>query len=123
MADMNVSRLGQANQAGDAWNLFLKKFGGEVLTAYEDANITDGKVMERNIDSGKSAQFPAIGKIGAGYHTPGQQIMGRQVSHNEVVITVDGQLISDAFVANIDEMMNHYEVRAPYSMEMGSPVA
>ena len=77
MADMNVSRLGQANQAGDAWNLFLKKFGGEVLTAYEDANITDGKVMERNIDSGKSAQFPAIGKIGAGYHTPGQQIMGR----------------------------------------------
>lgn len=55
MANANPNRVGQVNLSGDEWNLFLKTFGGEILTAFEDANITQGLVMERNIASGKSA--------------------------------------------------------------------
>jgi hypothetical protein len=31
------------------------------------------------------------------------------MGHNERVISIDGLLISDAFIANIDEAMNHYD--------------
>ena len=119
MSNANPNRLGQIEGAGDELALFLKTFGGEVLTAFEDENVTQGRVMERNISSGKSAQFPATGKIGASYHTPGTEILGQNVAHNEVILTIDGVLLSDVFVSEIDELMNHYEVRSIYSTEMG----
>ena len=123
MSNATPSRLGQANTSGDAKALFLKVFAGEVLTAFEEANVTGGKFMERTIASGKSAQFPILGKIGAAYHTPGSEILGLAVPHNEIVITIDDLLISHAFLANIDEAMNHYDVRAPYSTEIGRALA
>ena len=123
MADANPNRLGQIRGSGDELALFLKVFGGEVLTAYENNNVTQGRVMEKNIQSGKSAQFPATGKVGSGYHTPGTEITGRNVEHNEVVISIDGLLLSDVFVPEIDELMNHYETRSIYSEEMGRELA
>ena len=53
MANATPSRLGQANTSGDAKALFLKVFAGEVLTAFEEANVTGGKFMERTIASGE----------------------------------------------------------------------
>ena len=55
MASANPNRLGQVKNQGDELALFLKVFGGEVLTAYENNNVTQGRVMEKNIQSGKSA--------------------------------------------------------------------
>lgn len=119
MANATVSRIGQANLTGDAKALFLKVFAGEVLTAYETARVASRYVRSRSITHGKSAQFPVMGKASGGYHTPGTEIVGRTVAHNEVVITIDDLLLSDTFIANIDEAMNHYEVRSEYSSQMG----
>lgn len=55
MANATVSRIGQANTSGDVQALFLKVFAGEVLTAFEEACVTQGKFQERTIASGKSA--------------------------------------------------------------------
>jgi hypothetical protein len=77
----------------------------------------------RSISSGKSASFPAIGRVGFEYHTPGVSIDGSQINHAEEVVTIDGQALSKTFIANIDEAMNHYDVRAPYSSEMGKALA
>jgi len=123
MANASPTRLGQANNAGDAKALFLKVFAGEVLTAFKEATVTEGKFQERTIASGKSAQFPIIGKIGAEYHTPGSEITGLNVPQNERVITIDDLLISHAFISNIDEAMNHYDVRAPFSEQIGRALA
>lgn len=123
MANATPSRIGQINEAGDALALFLKTFGGEVLVSFEDENVTQGRVMERNIQHGKSAQFPATGKIGSEYHTPGAELTGLSSPHAEVVIDVDGLLVSHSFLADIDEAMNHYEVRSVYSTEMGREMA
>lgn len=123
MANANVSRVGQVNTSGDAKALFLKVFAGEVLTAFKESNVTEGKFQERTIASGKSAQFPIIGKIGAEYHTPGAEIVGLNVPANERVINIDDLLVSHAFIANIDEAMNHYDVRAPYSEQIGRALA
>jgi hypothetical protein len=123
MADANVSRLGQVNTAGDAKALFLKVFAGEVLTAFEKTTVTNGRFNERTIEHGKSAQFPILGGIDAEYHTPGAEITGLNVPHGEIVVTIDDLLISHAFIANIDEAMNHYDVRSPYSTEIGRSLA
>jgi hypothetical protein len=123
MSDANVSRLGQIGAAGAADALWQKIFAGEVLTAYETAKKLKPTVRVRQISSGKSAQFPAIYKATARYHTPGSEILGQNIKHNEVIVTLDDLLISDAFIANIDELKNHYEVRAPYSQQLGLALA
>jgi hypothetical protein len=123
LANATPSRIGQVNNAGDAKALFLKVFAGEVLTAFAEANVTADKHLVRTITQGKSAQIPILGKIGAEYHTPGAEITGLNVPANEQIITIDDLLISHAFIASIDEAMNHYDVRSPYSTEMGRALA
>lgn len=123
MANAIVSRLGQINQAGDERALFLKVFAGEVLTSFERNNIMLKLTNVRTIKHGKSASFPLVGQIGAHYHTPGEEILGQKVNHGERIISIDELLIADAFIADIDEAMNHYEVRSIYSTEMGRVLA
>ena len=119
MSNATVSRVGQILAAGDTDAIFLKVFSGEVLTAFENENVTAGRTMVRSITSGKSAQFPVMGRANAFYHTPGNEILGGVVKHNEKIITIDGQLISPLFIADIDEAKNHYDVRSHYSTETG----
>lgn len=123
MANATPSRSGQANLAGDPKALFLKVFSGEVLASYNTKTVMADKIRTRSIQSGKSAQFPAIGKIGAEYHTVGAEIVGSNVEHGERVITIDDMLISHTFIANIDEAANHYEVRSEYSRQIGDALA
>lgn len=123
MANATVTRIGQINQAGAVDAIFLKVYAGEVLTAFEDANVMAGRQKERNISSGKSASFPVMSLIGSSYHTPGAEIVGKAMNHAEVIVPVDALLISDAFIANIDEAMSHYEVRGEYSAKMGYELA
>lgn len=127
MSDANPSRLGQANLTGGSFAndnaLFLKVFSGEVLTAFAQKTLMMDRHMVRTISSGKSAQFPIIGRTSARYHTPGTEIVGRNIAHNEKTITIDDLLITDTFIANIDEAKNHYDVRSIYSNEMGIALA
>lgn len=123
MANASPSRLGLVEGGSDNKALFLKVFAGEVLTAFKEATVTEDKFQTRTIASGKSAQFPILGKISAAYHTPGTEITGLNVPANEQVITIDDLLISHSFIANIDEAMNHYDVRGPYATEMGRALA
>lgn len=123
MANAVPSRLGQANGAGAVDALFLKVFSGEVMSSFNANTVMADKTRARNITSGKSAQFPAIGRIGAEYHTPGAEIVGTTVEHGEKVVTIDDLLISHSFISNIDEAKNHYEVRSEYSTQMGQALA
>jgi len=118
-----ATRLGQNNYSGSNRALFLKQFSGEVLTSFEEKNIAMPLHRVRTISNGKSAQFPSIGTIDAGYHQVGKTILGDSAEHSEVTVTVDDLLVSAAFVPKIDEAMNHYEVRSTYSKEMGNALA
>jgi hypothetical protein len=123
MADNTVVRVGQINQTGDVQALFLKVFAGEVLTAFHAKNLALGRTQVRTISNGKSAQFPRTGLVSARYHVPGTEITGDQANQAEVVIPIDDLLISDVSIANIDEAMNHYDIRSIYSNEMGEALA
>jgi hypothetical protein len=123
MSAFTPSRIGQVNGAGDATAIFLKVFGGEVLAALYAKNKTMDKHLVRTISNGKSAQFPVSGKGTASYHTPGAELTGSAINHNERVITIDAKLVADRFIADIDEAMNHYEIRSLYSNDIGEALA
>lgn len=120
MANATVLRTGQINTAGDVNALFLKVFAGEVMTAFEEQNEMLDRHMIRSISSGKSAQFPATWKLTAAYHTPGTELVGQTSPLGERTITIDDLLVSDVFLASIDEAKAHYEVRSEYSMQAGA---
>jgi hypothetical protein len=123
MANANPSRVGQQLGAGDTRALFLKVFSGEVMTVYDANTVMKDKVRVRNISSGKSVQFPAIGRTKASYHTPGTEIVGDIIQQDEKVITIDDLLIADTFISRIDEAMSQFEVRSEYSNRMGQALA
>lgn len=123
MTDQTPIRAGQVGGAGDTDALFLKKFSGEVITAFEQNVVTKSRTMHRGIDSGKSAQFPTAGRATAFYHTPGNQVLGGQIKNGEKVITIDDLLISPFFLADIDEAKAHWDVRSIYSTETGRALA
>ena len=141
------SRLG-SNQLGANEDLFLKVFSGEVLTVFEENNAMMPLHRVRTIKSGKTAQFPVTGVAEAKYHTPGESLFTQEfdsavgngtdvtsvdesgtnkylsrVTHSEKTIAIDGVLTSSAFLADIDEAKNHYEVRSVYSTEIGRQLA
>lgn len=125
----SASRLGQVNLTGDTDALFLKVFSGEILTTFEELNVMKDLHMVRTIQSGKSAQFPLTGIATAKYHTPGQNIADADagylsnIKHAERIITIDDLLVASTFIANIDELKNHYDVRSIYAKELGKALA
>ncbi len=126
MANATVSRLGLVKNTGTNFNeLFLKVFSGEVLTSFAQNNIFNEQLHSvRTITSGKSASFPVLGTATAAYHTVGTPLVGaNQIQANEMIISIDDLLIAQSFVANIDELKNHYDVRATYADELGKALA
>jgi hypothetical protein len=147
------SRVGQNQLAGDADALFLKVFSGEIITSFEEANVMMPLHRVRTISSGKSAQFPIAGVASAQYHTPGESLLstgastgygstasgattgmsvafdggsakyGTKFAHSEKTILIDDVLVASTFVADIDEMKTHYDVRSIYSTEIGRALA
>lgn len=123
MAQTSNTNAGIVAGPSHSDNLFLKVFPGEVMKSFNTRTVMKGRHRERTISSGKSAQFPAIGKAAAEYHTPGDVILGQSINHGEKVINIDDLLISSAFVSNFEEAMNHYEVRSEYAYQMGDSLA
>jgi len=120
-----AQRSGQTNAAGDVRNLYLKLYAGEVMTAFQTKNIMMNHCRVRSIKKGKSAQFIMTGKYrNAEYHTPGNEIMPDVVAKNaERVVSVDDLLIAAQFVPNIDEAMQHFDIRSVYTQESGYALA
>ena len=118
------SRLGE--KAGGSSNdkeLFLKVFAGEVLTAFNTNNIAMPLHRVRSISSGSSAQFPMTGLTLTDTLQAGNEVVPRAIAHSEKVVTINDLLVSSAFIAKIDEAMNHYDVRSIYSTEIGTALA
>ena len=129
-----ASRVGQNLSTGTDMNeLFLKVFSGEILTAFETSTIMKGLHTLRTISSGKSASFPVTGIASANYHTVGNSILETEASGSskylsdiqktEKQIFIDDMLISSVFLANLDELKNHYDIRSIYASELGKALA
>jgi hypothetical protein len=117
MADANPSRIGQINQAGVDDALFLKQYSGMVLPAFDEKNIMSQLHLTKTVENQKSSQFPVFGKKIAKHHTAGVELLGEKMNHGEREIFIDDRLLSDSFIANIDELKNHYETMDEYAKQ------
>ncbi len=134
MANGNTSpsRVGLIEGGSDNDALFLKKFSGEILQTFEESNIFKPLHTIRTIDSGKSAQFPVTGIATANDHTPGENIAEQggspdkylsDIGKTEKIINIDKMLVASTFLANIDDVKNHYDIRSVYANELGKALA
>ncbi|MDR6455502.1 hypothetical protein [Variovorax paradoxus] len=114
--------FGKGSTADDR-SLFLKQFGGEVLTAFMAQTLTAGKTREKTIGAGKSWQFPRTGASQAGYITRGKELMGNNFATDEVTVTVDAPLVAVHELWDLDVLMTHFDVRGPMTQEMGAALA
>lgn len=127
--NVSPSRVGQINSAGDVDALFLKVFSGEILTTFEEANVMKDLHTVRTISNGKTAQFPATGVATAKYHTAGESLIEgdngyiSDIKKAEITVAIDDVLIASTFLANIDELKTHYDVRSIYAQELGKALA
>lgn len=118
MVNATPARIGQVNGGGAVDALFLKQFGGEVMGIFMNNHVALDRHIVRSISSGKTAQFPAYGRVSASYHTPGNEILGQAMNRAERTISVDDLLLADVTLAQIDDLQNHYDVRGPYAEEL-----
>lgn len=120
-----VSNPGQKLSAGDRDALFMKVFSGEVLTAFARNTVMMSRHQVRTIDHGKSASFAVMGRTRAKYLAPGNSLddQRKKFEHSEKVIAIDGLLTADCLITDIDDAMNHYDVRVEYSRQLGEALA
>lgn len=123
MPAITLSRPGQVNASGDTEALFLIKFAGEVLTAFNEKNVAMDAFMKRTITDTNGATFPATWKATAAYHTPGDDIAGQTINHAERRILVDDLLVAAVWVHKIDELKNYWQVRGEYARQLGASLA
>jgi hypothetical protein len=127
--DQSINRLGQNNATGDQRALFLKVFSGEILAQYATQTVLAPLVRTRSISVGKSATFPIYGQAAAKWHTPGQNIleasnsMLSSIKYGERVIAIDNLLTSSTLIHDVDELMNHWDVRSPVATELSRALA
>jgi len=122
VSNATAARFGQINQANAVDAVFLKTFGGEVLTAFEPNNVFLSRSFQKE-GQGKSVQFPRFGTATAAYHTVGTELTGTAVDVAELIVTPDAPLVADYFLGEIDDLLTHYDARAPISNEMGIELA
>lgn len=125
LAATGVSNPGQKLSADDRDALFMKVFSGEVLTAFARNTVMMSRHQVRTIDHGKSASFAVMGRTRAKYLAPGNSLddQRKQFEHSEKIIAIDGLLTADCLITDIDDAMNHYDVRVEYSRQLGEALA
>ena len=125
LAATGISNPGQNLSAGNRDALFMKVFSGEVLTAFARNTVMMSRHQVRTIDHGKSASFAIMGRTRAKYLAPGNSLddQRKKFEHAEKVISIDGLLTADCLITDIDDAMNHYDVRVEYSRQLGEALA
>ena len=125
LAATGISNPGQKLSSGERDALFMKVFSGEVLTAFARNTVMMSRHQVRTIDHGKSASFAVMGRTRAKYLAPGDSLddQRKKMEHNERVIAIDGLLTADCLITDIDDAMNHYDVRVEYSRQLGEALA
>jgi len=104
----------------------LKVYGQEVLLQYSASSKLKDKLMNRTINSGKSASFPHFSTETAKLHTAGESVFSATgesastITNTEKVITIEKLLYAAQFVDNLEEIKAHYDVRAALAAQAGA---
>lgn len=125
MADNpNLSRSGQINKQGATDALFRDQLQAEIITEFHAQQKVKPYVRFKEIEKGKSASFPNVGKVDAKYVFAGETLLGNQkIAHSETTILLDPILVSDVKIAEIDVLMEEFSDREVIKNEMAYALA
>lgn len=125
MSGFVIDTPGLVQGGSDNLQSLLKVYAGEVITAFGRSAMAVNNHMLRTIATGKTAQFPVMGRATAKYLVPGNSLDDQRtaIAHNEVDIGIDGLLTTDAMITDIYDAMSHFDVRAEYANQMGEALA
>jgi hypothetical protein len=122
---VDIVNQGEIAKTGDDYALFLKEFSGEVIEVARNSTVMEPHVQFKRISGAKSAQFPGIGTLSGGFHTTGMNIFDeanpiiQDVAHGEITVHVDRPLMTTLMIDDLEEVINHYDSRAPYARAIG----
>lgn len=107
------------NDMAQRYALSLTQFSGEIFASFTRKKVLSNLIKTRFISSGKTAQFPFVGRAKASYHTTGTEVNLTGIKSAQRTITVPGVITSAHFIDEFEELVMHYSLRSEYSKEMG----
>ena len=105
-------------------DLWLPVYGGEVLTWFEELNISSMFVRRKTIMSGSTSEFPLLHQFQAERHAIGTEMLGQDMPRGLRTISLDDRpLVVPYEVDDIDRMLAHFDDRQEMSKEAGRALA
>lgn len=125
---MNITTLaspGAKLNGADRLALFRIELAGLVLDAFNQKCVFRDKHTVIGLEHGKGTRIDALGEAGSIYHTPGTDLSasGNSIKHDAFEIMVDAKLISHLYLDEVEEAMNHFELRQRYANKLGTALA
>lgn len=122
MANM-VATLPNKDAARDT---ALKLYSGEVIEAFRKKNIGMSLIKNREITGGKSSQFIVTGEAleaDIQTHVRGEEVIGKVLANDEVVITVTSRYVHTHFLDGLDKDITQYEATSELAFQSGEVLA
>lgn len=105
-------------------DLWLPVYGGEVLTWFEELNISLMFVRKKTIMSGSTSEFPLLHQFQAERHAIGTEMLGQDMPRGVRTLTLDDRpLVVPYEVDDIDRMLAHFDDRQELSQQAGNALA
>lgn len=125
MPNAVLSHVGLRQGGTEINELFLTKFTGEVQVAYEMECVFKDFGYIRSITEGKEARFDVLGKAVARQRVKGENLMesGQQIPVDTFNIALDPPMIAHVSVDEIDDFLNHWEIRGRFAHQLGLALA
>lgn len=123
--DFAGNHPGQSNLSGDDHALFQKLITGEVLTVFRNQVHMRPMVNFRTLRGRDRALFDGLGTISGQRHLAHTNIKDstngilQNVRHGQTEIRVDRPLMTAIGIDDLEETVNHYDVRMPYVNQIG----
>ena len=105
-------------------DLWLPVFGGEILTWFEELNISSMFVRVKTIMSGSTADFPLLHQFEAERHAIGTELLGQDMPRGVRRIELDDRPLAAPYeVDSIDRMLAHFDDRQELAQAAGRALA
>ncbi len=117
------ARTGQVNSANSTTALFKDKWSQEIITSFYLKNKLLALTDTRMARGSKSVSFPVFGTATAAYHVPGAELNGQTINQNERLIYADQKMVADVFIDGWDEVIEHFDARAPFTEALSEALA
>lgn len=120
----NNSTIPANENAAEARALFITNYKLDVMKAFARKCIFKDLHRVHTIDHGSSSTFYYTGTASAHYHDKGKMILGtNNPPISKTIINIDGLLLADIMIDDLEDAMMHLDVRSEFSHQQGVALA